>query len=195
STAASTFCPSSPVMRWNSTCTSGFSSFHCATRSSRPGTHPQKSRVMPPSGIESPAAAGASEGPEEHAASMPAPTSPAAISAVERRPPRRMRFVASMLSPSGKGCRCRKPCEYRVFCLALQHNVNTEEETGMALTDGPLEELRAYRPPIAAPEGFDEFWTATLARARRQSAPTVLGARDPAFPELAVQDLTFSGFE
>jgi len=65
----------------------------------------------------------------------------------------------------------------------------------MALTDGPLEELRAYRPPIAAPEGFDEFWTATLARARRQSAPTVLGARDPAFPELAVQDLTFSGFE
>ncbi len=65
----------------------------------------------------------------------------------------------------------------------------------MPLTDGSLDRLRAYRPSIAAPDDFDEFWRKTLGETRRQSADTKLGAPDPSFPELVVQDLTFSGFD
>lgn len=64
----------------------------------------------------------------------------------------------------------------------------------MPLTDRSLPQLRAYRPAIAAPDGFDEFWNSTLNAARNAADPPVLGAPDPAFPELLVQDLTFSGF-
>jgi len=64
----------------------------------------------------------------------------------------------------------------------------------MPLTDGRLESLRAYRPDFAAPDRFDEFWTDTLDEARALAQPPILAAPDPSFPELIVQDLTFSGF-
>ena len=64
----------------------------------------------------------------------------------------------------------------------------------MPLTDGHLEHLRAYRPEIPVPDDFDAFWTDTLSGARALAAPPILGPPDPSFPELIVQDLTFSGF-
>ncbi|PJE99689.1 acetylxylan esterase [Streptomyces carminius] len=36
----------------------------------------------------------------------------------------------------------------------------------MPLTDLPLDQLRAYRPEVAEPEDFDDFWAKTLAAAR-----------------------------
>lgn len=64
----------------------------------------------------------------------------------------------------------------------------------MPLTDIPLAQLREYRPHIPEPDDFDAFWDATLQEARALARPSVLGAPDPHFPELLVQDLTFSGF-
>lgn len=64
----------------------------------------------------------------------------------------------------------------------------------MPLTDRGLDELRDYRPSVHAPDGFDEFWHATLDETHRLASPASLGPPDPSFPELVVQDLTFSGF-
>ena len=36
----------------------------------------------------------------------------------------------------------------------------------MPESDLPLEQLRAYRPTLVEPTGFDDFWAETIARAR-----------------------------
>lgn len=64
----------------------------------------------------------------------------------------------------------------------------------MPLTDGRLEELRHYRPEPQTPDRFDEFWSTTLRKASTLARPPILGTPDPTFPEVIVQDLTFSGF-
>jgi cephalosporin-C deacetylase len=64
----------------------------------------------------------------------------------------------------------------------------------MPLTDVPLALLREYRPEIPEPDDFERFWSATLDGARALARPAALGVPDPDFPELLVQELTFSGF-
>jgi len=64
----------------------------------------------------------------------------------------------------------------------------------MPLTDLPLAQLREYRPDIIVPDDFESFWGSTLDHARGLARPAELGDPDPGFPEVIVQDLTFSGF-
>ena len=64
----------------------------------------------------------------------------------------------------------------------------------MALTDLPLDQLRSFRPDVAEPADFDDFWARTLSESRALAiAPTVETATTP-ITELIVEDLTFSGF-
>ena len=64
----------------------------------------------------------------------------------------------------------------------------------MALTDLPLETLREYRPEVAEPSDFDEFWADTLAQARAMAWAPELAAVDTPIDELVIEDLTFAGF-
>ncbi|MCU1418085.1 MAG: acetylxylan esterase [Schumannella sp.] len=64
----------------------------------------------------------------------------------------------------------------------------------MPHTDLPLDLLRDYRPDVAEPADFDEFWTTTLAEARALSTAPVLDAVAGPFTEVAITDLTFAGF-
>ena len=64
----------------------------------------------------------------------------------------------------------------------------------MALTDLPLETLREYRPEVAEPSDFDEFWADTLAQARAMAWAPELAAVDTPIDELLIEDLTFAGF-
>ena len=64
----------------------------------------------------------------------------------------------------------------------------------MALTDLPLDQLRSFRPDVAEPADFDDFWARTLAESRAlAAAPVVVPATTP-ITQLIVEDLTFSGF-
>lgn len=64
----------------------------------------------------------------------------------------------------------------------------------MAYTDLPLSTLRTFRPAVAEPADFDDFWEMTLADSRElSSAPELVAAQTP-LTELIVEDLTFSGF-
>ena len=66
--------------------------------------------------------------------------------------------------------------------------------TRVALTDLPLDLLRTFRPDVAEPAGFDDFWARTLAESRALAiAPDVRPASTP-ITQLIVEDLTFSGF-
>jgi cephalosporin-C deacetylase len=64
----------------------------------------------------------------------------------------------------------------------------------MPLTDLPLNDLLSYRPDVAEPDDFDEFWAGTVAGARAASRPATLAAVHSPITELEVFDLTFSGF-
>ncbi|MGN8025340.1 acetylxylan esterase [Microbacterium sp. 22242] len=64
----------------------------------------------------------------------------------------------------------------------------------MPLTDLPLDDLRTFRPHVAEPDDFDDFWSRTLAESRElavapERAPTVTP-----ITEIVVEDLAFSGF-
>ncbi|MDE2749929.1 MAG: acetylxylan esterase [Chloroflexota bacterium] len=64
----------------------------------------------------------------------------------------------------------------------------------MPLFDMPLEELRAYKPPRAEPEDFDNFWDATLQEARAQELDAVFERADMGLRTVDVYDVSFSGF-
>lgn len=60
--------------------------------------------------------------------------------------------------------------------------------------DRPFAELREYRPEVAEPADFDEFWASTLAESRRRSqSPTLIRLASP-LTSVEVYDVTFSGF-
>ncbi len=64
----------------------------------------------------------------------------------------------------------------------------------MPLYDLPVDQLRTYRPEVAEPEDFDDFWAGTLADARRhplalEVVPVASGLRT-----VEVFDVTFAGF-
>ncbi len=64
----------------------------------------------------------------------------------------------------------------------------------MSAYDLPLEELRAFRPPLRLPEGFDAFWDGTLAELAEHPAD-VRRTRDPvALTTVEVDDVRFAGW-
>lgn len=60
--------------------------------------------------------------------------------------------------------------------------------------DLPVEELRAYRPEVAEPADFDDFWEQTLAESRALGRPVQLRRIDSPLQSVEVYDVTFSGF-
>jgi cephalosporin-C deacetylase len=62
------------------------------------------------------------------------------------------------------------------------------------LNDLPLEQLRAYRPDVAEPGDFDEFWARTIAEARSFDLPVQIAAAVTPINQLIVEDVTFPGF-
>lgn len=60
--------------------------------------------------------------------------------------------------------------------------------------DLPTEELRSYRPDVAEPADFDDFWDRTLAESRAVAAPIRLSRIDSPLQAVEVYDVTFSGF-
>lgn len=60
--------------------------------------------------------------------------------------------------------------------------------------DLPLEELRSYRPEIAEPADFDDFWGRTLEDSRALAQPIQLRRVDSPLQSVEVYDVTFSGF-
>jgi len=60
--------------------------------------------------------------------------------------------------------------------------------------DLSLPELRAYRPTVAEPDDFDEFWGDTLADARRFPDEPRLTRVDSPLSQVEVYDVSFNGF-
>lgn len=69
------------------------------------------------------------------------------------------------------------------------------EAPHMALTDMSLEELRSYRPDIAEPEDFDEFWAGSLLAARTAAGgPAEYRRVDSPLRTVDVFDVRFPGW-
>ena len=66
----------------------------------------------------------------------------------------------------------------------------------MPFTDLPLDLLRDYRPEVAEPADFDEFWTSTLTEARSAAddGDAVLVPADTPITQFRIDDLTFPGY-
>ncbi|MEE1940689.1 alpha/beta fold hydrolase [Streptomyces sp. TRM 70361] len=66
----------------------------------------------------------------------------------------------------------------------------------MPLTDLPLDQLRAYRPEVAEPEDFDDFWAKTLAAARAAESGPAEYRRiaDAPLTGVEVYDVRFPGW-
>jgi cephalosporin-C deacetylase len=61
------------------------------------------------------------------------------------------------------------------------------------LVDLPLAELRQYRPEVAEPADFADFWAGQLAAARVHAAEPSFAPADSAITHAAVYDVTFPG--
>jgi cephalosporin-C deacetylase len=64
----------------------------------------------------------------------------------------------------------------------------------MARFDFPLAELEQYRPAVAEPADFDEFWQRTIDEARAFSAVPVLEIVTSPLTQVTAYDVTFNGF-
>ncbi len=64
----------------------------------------------------------------------------------------------------------------------------------MPLFDLPVAELRAWRPDVAEPADFDEFWAVTLAGAREHDLGLEVRRVDAGLRHVEVRDVTFAGF-
>jgi cephalosporin-C deacetylase len=62
------------------------------------------------------------------------------------------------------------------------------------LIDLPLHELRALRPSLPEPEGFADFWSATLAAARLHPIQVQRTPWHVQLPHVCVDDVTFRGY-
>lgn len=60
--------------------------------------------------------------------------------------------------------------------------------------DLPVDELRSYRPDVAEPADFDDFWSRTLAEARGHDLAVQAEAVDVGLRLVEVHDLTFAGY-
>lgn len=66
--------------------------------------------------------------------------------------------------------------------------------TPVTFTDLPLDQLRSFRPDVAEPADFDNFWARTLTESRALATAPRLQAVTTPITQLIVEDLTFSGF-
>lgn len=64
----------------------------------------------------------------------------------------------------------------------------------MPLFDLPLAELERYRPDVAEPEDFDDFWRRTLADARSHDLALKVEPEPTPLRHVDVHDVTFAGF-
>ena len=64
----------------------------------------------------------------------------------------------------------------------------------MARTDLTPAELAEYRPEVAEPADFDDFWGRTLAEAREHDLDLRLSPVRTPYRTVEVQDVTFAGF-
>jgi cephalosporin-C deacetylase len=64
----------------------------------------------------------------------------------------------------------------------------------MPFLDMPLDELRSYRPDVAEPADFDEFWRGTLEDARAAGGQTELTPIETGLTAIDTFDVTFPGF-
>jgi cephalosporin-C deacetylase len=64
----------------------------------------------------------------------------------------------------------------------------------MPFTDLPLDELRQYRPHVAEPQDFDEFWRTTLDRECHIDPQPMLTRIQTPINQVEIFDLTFPGF-
>jgi cephalosporin-C deacetylase len=60
--------------------------------------------------------------------------------------------------------------------------------------DLPLADLKQYRPDVAEPADFDEFWRRTLTEARLHPDSPTLTRVESSLTEVEVYDVTFNGF-
>ena len=60
--------------------------------------------------------------------------------------------------------------------------------------DLPPAELRAYRPEVAEPADFDEFWARTIAESRAAGGPVTVVPYDSGLSQVEVYDVRFPGF-
>lgn len=65
----------------------------------------------------------------------------------------------------------------------------------MPLFDLGLPELRSYRPDVAEPADFDEFWSATIGQARAVDLELTVRRADNALRRVESHDVTFAGFD
>ncbi len=63
------------------------------------------------------------------------------------------------------------------------------------LVDMPLERLREHRPEAPAAQGFEEFWSSTLATARSHDVAVERSPWAVSLPHVLVEDVTFSGYD
>lgn len=61
--------------------------------------------------------------------------------------------------------------------------------------DLELGELERYRPQVAEPSDFDDFWAITLANSRKKARPHVLSEITTPLKTVRVFDLKFSGYD
>lgn len=64
----------------------------------------------------------------------------------------------------------------------------------MAMFDLDLDQLREYRPTVAEPEDFDDFWTSTLDEAREFDLDPQFEQIDASMPVFDTYDVTFTGY-
>ena len=61
-------------------------------------------------------------------------------------------------------------------------------------TDLPLDELRAFRPEVAEPDDFDDFWASTLAESRAVEGAVRLTPAATPITQFSIDDVEFPGF-
>ena len=64
----------------------------------------------------------------------------------------------------------------------------------MPLNDLPITELRSYRPEVAEPRDFEEFWAGTIAQARALGGVVQFTPVETPISELDIVDMTFPGY-
>lgn len=79
--------------------------------------------------------------------------------------------------------------------LGSCHDLSAEPRARLlSFIDLPLSELKQYRPTVAEPADFDDFWARTLAESRAVAAPAQVTRVDTPTTEVDIFDVTFSGF-
>src|SRR5690349_16276972 len=79
-------------------------------------------------------------------------------------------------------------------CRGLARWCHRPPRSGRMLSDLGLAELRQYRPDVAEPADFDEFWASELAAARGIGGEPSFDRADTGVRHAEVFDVTFPGY-